>query len=146
LALVKNTDSAGLRKAISGANKTDVIDDEMLAHCQAVLGVRSTTLPSPAVWRLRRSMLRRHRCTIDGYRAECPPWALAMWAFPDLWRACGGHPLAQPVLGRGPELASLARAYLDSIAEIVAGHSRSNVSRTEHPVIESSGQYRLRYR
>ena len=32
-ALVKNTDSARLRKAIAGANKTDVIDAEMLAQC-----------------------------------------------------------------------------------------------------------------
>jgi transposase len=47
-----------------------------------------------------------------------------MWAFPDLWRACGGHQLAQPVLGRWPELAGLARAHVDSIAEIVPGHSR----------------------
>jgi transposase len=123
-ALVKNTDSARRRKAIAGANKTDVIDAEMLAQCQAVLGVMRTTMPSPAVWGLRRALLRRHRCTIDAHRVECRLWSLAMWAFPDVWRACGGHSLAQPVLGRWPESAGLARAHLDSIAEIVAGHGR----------------------
>ena len=123
-ALVKNTDSARLRKAIAGANKTDVIDAEMLAQCQAVLGVRRTSLPSPAVWGLRRAMLRRHRCMVEAHRAECRLWSLAMWAFPDVWRACGGHQLAQPVLGRWPELAGLARAHLDSIAEIVSSRSR----------------------
>jgi hypothetical protein len=34
------------------------------------------------------------------------------------------HPLAQPVLGPWPELAGLARAHLDSIADVVAGRSR----------------------
>ncbi len=123
-ALVKNTDSARLRKAIAGTNKTDVIDAEMLAQCQAVLGVRRTSLPSPAVWGLRRAMLRRHRCMVEAHRAECRLWSLAMWAFPDVWRACGGHQLAQPVLGRWPELAGLARAHLDSIAEIVSSRGR----------------------
>lgn len=122
-ALVRNTDSARLRKAIAGRNKTDVIDAEMLAHCQEVLGVRQTRLPSPAVWGLRRALVRRHKCTIEAHRAECRLWSLAVWAFPDLWRACGGHQLAQPVLGRWPELAGLARAHLDSIAGIVAAHS-----------------------
>jgi transposase len=123
-ALVKNTDSARLRKAIAGANKSDVIDAEMLAQCQAVLGVTRTAMPSLAVWGLRRALLRRHRGMVDAHRAESRLWSLAMWAFPDLCRACGGHQLAQPVLGRWPELAGLARAHLDSIGEIVAGHSR----------------------
>ena len=70
-ALVKNTDSARLRKAMAGANKTDVIDAEMLAQCQTVLGVTTTAMPSPAVWGLRRALLRRHRCTLDAHRAEC---------------------------------------------------------------------------
>ena len=123
-ALVKNTDSARLRKAIAGANKTDPIDAEMLAHCQAVLGVTRTLLPSPTVWGLRRAMLRLHRSMVEAHRAESRLWSLSTWAFPDVWRACGGHGLAQPILGRWPELAGLARAHLDSIAEIVAAHSR----------------------
>jgi hypothetical protein len=84
----------------AGRNKTDVIDAEMLAQCQNVLGVHRTTLPSPAVWGLRRAMIRRHRCTIEAHRADCRLWSLAMWAFPDLWRACGGHQLGPT--GPGP--------------------------------------------
>ena len=122
--LVKNTDSARLRKAIAGANKTDVIDAEMLAQCREVLGVKRTKMPSPAVLGLRRALLRRHRGTVEAHRAECRLWSLSMWAFPDVWRACGGHQLAQPVLGRWPELPALGRAHLDSIAEIVAAHRR----------------------
>lgn len=122
--LVKNTDSSRLRKAIAGANKTDVIDAEMLAQCREVLGVRRTKMPSPAVLGLRRALLRRHRATVEAHRAECRLWSLSMWAFPDVWRACGGHQVAQPVLGRWPELPALARAHLDSIAEIVAAHRR----------------------
>lgn len=122
--LVKNTDSARLRKAIAGANKTDPIDSEMLAQCQEVLGVTTTAMPSPAVWGLRRTLLRRHRCMVDAHRADCRLWSLGMWAFPDLWRACGGHQVAQPVLGRWPELGGLARAHVDSIAEIVAARTR----------------------
>ena len=87
-------------------------------------GSEKAPLPSPAVWGLRRALLRRHRCMVEAHRAECRLWSLAMWAFPDVWRACGGHQLAQPVLGRWTQLAALARAHLDSIAEIVAGHSR----------------------
>lgn len=122
--LVKNTDSARLRKAIAGANKTDSIDAEMLAQCAEVLGVRPLTMPSPTVLGLRRALLRRHRATVEAHRSECRLWSLSMWAFPDLWRACAGHQLAQPVLGRWPELSGLARARVDSIAEIVAAHSR----------------------
>ncbi len=48
--------------------------------------------------------------------AECRLWALAAWAFPDLWRACGGHRVAQPVLRRWPHLSALSRAHLDTIA------------------------------
>ncbi|HEX9547825.1 MAG TPA: transposase, partial [Acidimicrobiales bacterium] len=39
IGLVANRDSARLRKAIAGANKTDVIDAAMLAQCEQVLGV-----------------------------------------------------------------------------------------------------------
>ncbi len=47
-----------------------------------------------------------------------------MWAFPDVPHACGGHQLAQPVLGRWPELAGFTQARPDSIAEIVSSRSR----------------------
>jgi transposase len=122
--LVKNRDSARLRKAMSGANKTDVIDAEMLAQCQQVLGVEVLAPLAASTWALRRALLRRHKLTVQAHRAECRLWSVGSWAFPDLWRACGGHGLAQPVLGRWPHLAALGRARLESIAEVVAAHSR----------------------
>ncbi len=117
-------DSARLREAIAGRNKTDVIDAEMLTRCEDVLGVQASPLVPAEVIALRRSLHRRHRLTVDAHRAECRLWALGAWAFPDLWRACGGHQIAQPVLGRWPSLDSLARSRVSSITEIVAAHSR----------------------
>jgi hypothetical protein len=51
-------------------------------------------------------------------------WALAAWALVDVWRACGGHRVAQPVLRRWARLVPLARAHVDYIADAVAAHSR----------------------
>jgi hypothetical protein len=51
---------------------------------------------------------------------------LAAWAFPDLWRATGGHTVAQPLLTRWPHLECLGRARLGSITDIVAAHSRDS--------------------
>jgi transposase len=121
---VANRDSARLRKAIVGASKTDLIDADMLAHCEDVLGVTAGVVPPPGQIALRRAMRRRHVATIDAHRVECRLWALGAWAFPDLWRATGGHTLAQPLLNRWPNLEALSRARLSSIAVIVANHSR----------------------
>ena len=123
IGFVANRDSARLRKAIVGASKTDVIDADMLAHCEEVLGVVPAPIPPSGQIALRRAMRRRHIATVDA-RAECRLWALAAWSFPDLWRATGGHTLAQPLLGRWPHLARLSRARLSSITDIVAAHSR----------------------
>ena len=70
-------------------------------------------------------MIRRHRSIIDAHRAECRLWALAAWVFPDVWRACQGHTLAQPILDRWPHPRSLAHAKVESITEIVAKYSKS---------------------
>ncbi len=115
IGFVANRDSARLRKAIVGASKTDVIDADMLARCQDVLGVVSAPVPPPGQIALRRAMRRRHVATIDAHRVVCRLWALSAWAFPDLWRATGGHGLAQPLLGRWPHLERLSRARLGSI-------------------------------
>jgi len=123
LALVKNRDSARLRKAISAHNKTDVIDAELLAQCEGVLSMEAAPPVAPQVLALRRALTRRHRLTVDAHRAECRLWSVASWAFPDLWRACGGHRVGQPVLSRWPQLGALARAHVTSVAEVVAGHS-----------------------
>jgi hypothetical protein len=75
---------------------------------------------------LRRALQRRHKLTVDAHRAECRLLAVAAWAFPDAWRACGGHTLAQPLLGRWPHLGALARARAESITETVATHTRDH--------------------
>jgi len=124
IGFVANRDSARLRKAITGASKTDLIDADMLAHCAEVLGVSAAAMPPPGQIALRRAIRRRHVCTVDAHRVECRLWALAAWAFPDLWRATGGHTVAQPLLARWPDLESLSRARLASITDIVAAHSR----------------------
>ena len=51
---------------------------------------------------LRRALHRRHSSVVAAHGAECRLWALSAWAFPDVWRACGGHRVAQPVLRRCP--------------------------------------------
>jgi transposase len=124
IGFVANRDSSRLRKAIAGASKTDVIDADMLAHCEEILGVVSAPVPPPGQIALRRAMRRRHIATVDAHRAETRLWALAAWAFPDLWRATGGHTLAQPLLRRWPHLESLSRARPSSISDMVADHSR----------------------
>jgi transposase len=126
IGFVANRDSARLRKAIVGASKTDVIDADMLAHCEEILGVVSAPVPSTGQIALRRAMRRRHIATVDAHRAETRLWALAAWAFPDLWRATGGHTLAQALLGRWPHLEVLSRARLSSISDMVAAHSRDH--------------------
>ncbi len=126
IGFVANRDSARLRKAITGASKTDVLDADMLAHCSEVLGVGAAAIPPPGQIALRRAIRRRHVCTVDAHRVECRLWALAAWAFPDLWRATGGHTVAQPLLTRWPHLERLSRARLSSITEIVAAHSRDS--------------------
>ena len=124
IGFVANRDSARLRQAIAGATKTDVIDAAMLAQCEQVLGVVEAAPVGFGQIGLRRALHRRHQATVAAHRAECRLWALAAWAFPDVWRACGGHRVAQPVLRQWPSLVSLARAHLDSIGGIVAAHSR----------------------
>ena len=77
IGFVANRDSARLRKAIAGAKETDVIDADMLANCEHVLGV----VEAPAVGfgqvGLRRALRRRHTTVVAAHRAECRLWALA---------------------------------------------------------------------
>lgn len=126
IGFVANRDSARLRKAIVGASKTDVIDADMLAHCEEILGVVTAPVPPPGQIALRRAMRRRHIATVDAHRAETRLWALAAWAFPDLWRATGGHTMAQPLFARWPHLEGLSRARSSSITDMVAAHSRDH--------------------
>jgi len=124
IGFVQNRDSAQLRKAITGRTKTDVVDADMLARCETVLNIEDAPIPPAGQIGLRRALSRRHRMTVDAHRAECRLWALAIWAMPDVWRSAGGHAVAQPLLGRWPDLRAIGRARLASITEIVAAHSR----------------------
>jgi len=114
IGFVANRDSARLRKAVAGPNKTDVIDAALLASCEQILGVNEAAELVFGQVGLRRALRRRHIAVVAAHRAACRLWALSAWAFPDVWRACGGHRVAQPVLRRWPELASLARAQIGS--------------------------------
>jgi transposase len=119
LSLVQPRHSARLRGAISGKHKTDVVDADMLASCVDVFGLGAGTLPSSAQIALRRAVRRRHRAVVDAHRGECRLWALAGWAFPDVWHACQhSQPLLQALLGRWPHLAQLTRARTTSIAAL----------------------------
>jgi len=62
---------------------------------------------------------------VDAHRGECRLWALAAWAFPDVWHACGhSHPVLQALLRRWPHLSQLARARITSIAQLCRPHLR----------------------
>jgi len=93
IAFVANRDSARLRQAITGHNKTDRIDAEMLATCPNVLKLNEAPPVSVGQIGLRRALRRRHLGVVAAHGAECRLWALAAWAFPDVWRAAGaGRP------------------------------------------------------
>jgi transposase len=145
IGFVANRDSARLRKAISGANKTDPLDADLLANCEQVLGVGEAPAVSFGQIGLRRALRRRHTATVAAHRAECRLWALGAWAFPDLWRACGGHGVAQPVLRRWAHLGSLSRAQVASIADIVAAHSRDQRPERRAERIRAAAGGWLRY-
>ena len=145
MGFVANRDSARLRKAISGANKTDLIDAAMLARCEAVLGVVEAPAVSSGQIGLRRALRHRHHAVVAAHRAECRLWALSSWAFPDVWRACGGHRVAQPVLTRWADLGSLSRAHVDTIADIVAAHSHDRQPERRAQRIRSAAGGWLRF-
>ena len=112
-------------KALAGKNKTDRIDALMLADAGRLFDLPDQPAPTPELIGIRRAVIRRHRSIIDAHRAECRLWALAAWVFPDVWRACQGHTLAQPILDRWPHPRSLAHARVESITEILAKYSKS---------------------
>ena len=105
--------------AIAGRHKTDVADADMLAGCVGVFGLTAGVLPSAIQFPLRRAVRGRRRMVVDAHRGECRLWALAAWAFPDIWHACAhSQPVLQALLGRWPHLAQLASARTASIAAL----------------------------
>ena len=125
LALVGSRHSARLRGAISGKNKSDVIDADVLARAGDVFELHPLVLVSPPQLALRRACTRRGAAVIDGNRYLRRLISLARWAFPDLWSAFSGSlPTAVAVLGRWPHLDSLAAARRSSLTAVVAEHTR----------------------
>jgi|CXWK01.1.fsa_nt_gi transposase len=142
--LVEARATAKLRQALAGKNKTDRIDALMLADAGRLFDIPAQPIPTAGLIAIRRAVLRRHRATVDAHRAECRLWALASWAFPDVWRACQGHTLAQPILDRWPDLRSLGHAHVGSITEIVAKYSKSpNPARRADKIREAAGGWAL---
>ncbi len=142
--LVETKASARLREALAGKNKTDRIDSVMLAEAGRLFRIPDQPAPSAELIGIRRAVIRRHRATVEVHRAESRLWAIAAWAFPDVWRACQGHTLAQPMLDRWPHLRSLAHARVESITELVAAHSKSpNPRRRADKIREAAGGWEL---
>lgn len=125
LALVGTRHAARLRGAISGKNKSDVIDADVLAMADDVFSLSPLRPPAPSQLALRRAVVRRGKLVIDGNRARRRLISLARWAFPDVWEAfAGSRPTAVAVLTRWPELTALASARRSSVTGVVAAHTR----------------------
>lgn len=125
LALVGCRHAARLRGAISGKNKSDVIDADVLARAGEVFDLVPLHLPEPTQLALRRVVTRRGAAVIDANRYLRRLISLARWAFPDVWNAFGGSlPTAKAVLERWPHLQALAAARRSSLTAVVAEHTR----------------------
>lgn len=125
LVLVGNRHSARLRAAMSGKDKSDVIDAEVLSRAPEVFGTEPARIPDAAELALRRTVQRRHKTLVEANRWYRRLLSLARWAFPDLWIAfSGSRATAIAVLTRWPHLESLARARPTSIADVVAANTK----------------------
>ena len=125
LALVGTRHAARLRGAISGKNKSDVIDADVLAMAGDVFTLSPLRPPTPPQLALRRAVVRRGKLVIDGNRSRRRLISLARWAFPDVWQEFGGSwPTAVAVLTRWPDLTALASARRSSVTNVVAAHTR----------------------
>jgi transposase len=124
-ALLETRHSSKLREAIAGKNKSDVIDADMLASSAGLFGLSASELPAARQVALRRAVRRRHHATAEAHNADVRLWAIASWAFPDVWKAMGGsHRLARAVLGHWPHLDQLSRARNSSIAALCRSYLR----------------------
>jgi len=125
LALLGSRHAARLRGAISGKNKSDVIDADVLARAGEVFELTRMRLPDPDQLALRRVVTRRGAAVIDANRYLRRLISLARWAFPDVWNAFGGSlSTAKAVLGRWPHLDALAAARRCALTAVVAEHTR----------------------
>lgn len=125
LSLLGSRHAARLRGAISGKNKSDVIDADVLARAGEVFDLIPLRLPDPTQLALRRAVTRRAAAVIDANRYLRRLISLARWAFPDVWNGFGGSlATAKGVLGRWPHLQALAAARRSALTAIVAEHTR----------------------
>ncbi len=123
--MVGNRHSARLRGAISGKDKTDVVDAEVLSRAADVFTLRRLVPPSPDQLALRRACRRRHKVLVDHNRVYRRLLSLARWAFPDVWIAfAGSRATAVAVLTGWPHLEALSRAQLPTVTDVVAAHTR----------------------
>ncbi len=117
--------SARLRGAIIAKSKSDVIDADVLTRAGQVFELTPLTLPDPAQLALRRAVVRRAAAVIDANRSWRRLMSLARWAFPDVWTAFAGSlPTATAVLGRWPDIRSLAGARRATLTAVIAAHTR----------------------
>lgn len=125
LALVGNRHAARLRGALSGKNKSDVIDGEMLSRAGEFFALGPARIPHAAELALRRAVQRRHKVVVDANRSFRRLLSQARCAYPDVWAAFGGsRATALAVLGRWPHLGALGRARESSVSDVVASHTR----------------------
>jgi transposase len=125
LMLVGNRHSARLRAALSGKDKSDVIDAQILSRAAEVFTLEPARIPDASELGLRRAVQRRHKTLIEANRWYRRLLSLSRWAFPDVWAACGGsRATATAVLSRWPHLQQLARARVSSIADVVAANTK----------------------
>jgi hypothetical protein len=111
LALIGSRHAARLRGAITGKNKSDVIDADVLARAGEVFDLVPLRVPAAGQLALRRVCTRRGATVIDGNRYLRRLISLARWAFPDVWNGFAGSlATAKAVLSRWPQLAQLAAA------------------------------------
>ncbi len=126
LALVGSRHLARLRGAVSGKNKSDVVDAELLSRAGELFALQPAALPDPATLALQRACRRRHKLLIETNRCWRRIIALGRWAFPDTWNALGGSRASiLAVFRRWPHLEALSRARVASIADEIAGHTRA---------------------
>jgi hypothetical protein len=126
LCLLGARHAARLRGAISGNNKSDVIDADVLSRAGDVFDLRPLRLPAPTQLALRRACTRRAGAVIDANRCLRRLISLARWALPDVWNAfAGSRPTALAVLGRWPHLQGVAAARRSALTAVVAEHTRA---------------------
>jgi hypothetical protein len=84
LALIGAGHAARLRGAISGKNKSDVIDADVPARAGEVFALPPLVLPTPAELAWRRAVTRRAAAVLDGNRSWRRLISLGRLAFPDV--------------------------------------------------------------